>query len=256
VPGSFDLPIADKAPVLALAQHRRDVLVGIAAPRGGPIEVVGLRAEHPVPVAILLDGREAETTSCGNACYELQAPVFSGRKLTLRARAGSDSFRFALPARMPPSGAAVLGRARRTMAALRSYHFTERLTSGGPTVFSRLDVESPNRLQLKSGPYRAVIIGHTRWDYRAGRWERTSFPGLNAREVLMWYHARNPRIVGREADGRVQVAAFGLQPVPAWFRLTVEPSGRVTRARMTAASHFMLHRYSAFDHGVAIKPPR
>jgi hypothetical protein len=72
----------------------------------------------------------------------------------------------------------------------------------------------------------------------------------------MWYDAKNPRIVRRLPNGDVELAAYGLKPVPAWFRLTVEPSGRVVQAEMTAPSHFMLHRYSAFDRGAAIKPPQ
>jgi hypothetical protein len=101
-----------------------------------------------------------------------------------------------------------------------------------------------------------VIIGKTRWDYLDGKWERSEFPGLAVRDVLMWYHARTPRVTRRDANGDVELSAFSLQPVPSWFRLTVEPSGRVSQARMTAASHFMLHRYSEFDRAPQITPPR
>jgi hypothetical protein len=79
---------------------------------------------------------------------------------------------------------------------------------------------------------------------------------LAVREVLMWYDARNPRILRRLPNGDLELTAYGLKPVPAWFRLTVEPSGRVVEAEMTAPGHFMLHRYSAFDRGPTIKPPQ
>ena len=143
------------------------------------------------------------------------------------------------------------------MAALHSYRFTERLTSGGPVVFTRLSVQAPDRLSLRTNSgFRSVIIGQKRWDYQAGRWQEGPFPGLKAREVLMWYDARNPRVVRRLPNGDVQLAAYGLNPVPAWFRLTVEPSGRVAEAEMTAPAHFMLHRYSDFNSAPAIKPPQ
>jgi hypothetical protein len=72
----------------------------------------------------------------------------------------------------------------------------------------------------------------------------------------MWHQAKNPRIVRLSGNGEAELVAFGLQPVPAWFRLDVEPSGRVTEAEMTAGSHFMLHRYSDFDEGAAVTQPR
>ena len=143
------------------------------------------------------------------------------------------------------------------MAALRSYHFTERLSSGSGAILTRLDVQAPDRLRLRTdNGFRSVIIGGTRWDFLDGRWQRQSFPGLSVREVLMWYHARTPRVVKRERNGAAELAAFSLKPVPSWFRLTVEPSGRVSQARMTAPSHFMLHRYSEYDRAPEITPPK
>ena len=143
------------------------------------------------------------------------------------------------------------------MGDLRSYHFTERLSSGQGSILTGLDVQAPNRLRLRTNTgFRSVIIGRTRWDFLDGRWERQSFPGLNVRDVLMWYDARTPRIVGRKANGDTDLAAFSLKPVPSWFRLTVEPSGRVSHAEMTAPSHFMLHRYSEFDRAPPVRPPR
>jgi hypothetical protein len=122
-------------------------------------------------------------------------------------------------------------------------------------VLTQFSVQAPNRLELHASGFRAVIIGRSRWDYRAGRWERGSFPGLNVSEVLIWYRATHPRIVGRGPAGSTELAAFALEPVPSWFRLTVAPSGRVLEEEMTAASHFMLHRYRDFNGPFSIKPP-
>jgi hypothetical protein len=208
-------------------------------------------------VRVSVNGRDVPTESCGTGCSRAQAAVLQGRPSRVTVSAGSAPVSFQLPASLPASGQSAFDRARRTMAALHSYRFSERLTSGGPVVFTRLAVQAPDRLSLRTNSgFRSVIIGRKRWDNQAGRWQEGPFPGLNVRDVLMWYDARNPRVVRRLPNGDVQLAAYGLKPVPAWFRLTVEPSGRVPEAEMTAPAHFMLHRYSDFNSTPAIRPPK
>jgi hypothetical protein len=208
-------------------------------------------------VRVSVDGRHVPTEPCGTGCSRAQAAVLRGRPSRITVSAGSAPVSFQLPASLPASGQSAFDRARRTMAALHSYRFSERLTSGGPVVFTRLAVQAPDRLSLRTNSgFRSVIIGRKRWDNQAGRWQEGPFPGLNVRDVLMWYDARNPRVVRRLPNGDVQLAAYGLKPVPAWFRLTVEPSGRVAEAEMAAPAHFMLHRYSDFNSTPVIKPPQ
>ena len=255
----FELRLADDPSVLTLGGHERNLLVGIAARRGGPVEIVALRGETPVPAGelrITVGGRSADATTCGRGCSRVSAPVLDGRARTLTVRHGAQAVSFDLPAQLPPAGTATFDRALRTMDSLRTYRFTERLSSGGGTVFTRVDVQAPDRLQLRTRGFRSVIIGDTRWDNRGGSWEQSAFPGLDVRELLMWHEAKNPRVLRRAGNGVQELTAFGLEPVPAWFRLEVEPSGRVVEAEMTAASHFMLHRYADFDEGVTIKAPR
>lgn len=260
VSDTFDLPIGLQKDTLALARHQQDLLVGLAAQPGGPVEVAAVRGDTPVAsdaVRVSVDGHEVPTESCGTGCSRVQAPVLQGRPSRLTVSAGSAPVSFQLPASLPSSGQSAFDRARRSMAALRSYRFSERLTSGGPVVFTRLAVQAPDRLSLRTNSgFRSVIIGRKRWDYQDGRWQEGPFPGLNVRDVLMWYEARNPRIVRRLPNGDVQLTAYGLKPVPAWFRLTVEPSGRVAEAEMTAPAHFMLHRYSDFNSTPAIRSPQ
>jgi len=260
VSDTFDLPIGLQKDTLALARHQRDLLVGLAAQPGGPVEVAAVRGDTPVTsdaVRVSVDGRDVPTESCGTGCSRVQAPVLRGRPSRVTVSAGAAPVSFQLPASLPASGQSAFDRARRTMAALRSYRFSERLTSGGPVVFTRLAVQAPDRLSLRTNSgFRSVIIGRKRWDYQDGRWQEGPFPGLNVRDVLMWYEARNPRVVRRLPNGDVQLTAYGLKPVPAWFRLTVEPSGRVAEAEMTAPAHFMLHRYSDFDNTPTIRPPQ
>lgn len=257
----FELPLTDDPEALALAGHDGNLLVGIAAKRGGPVEITALRAETPVPTGelrIAVGRQVVDAMPCGSGCSRVDAPVFEGRitPLTVRTQSG-QSVAFDLPPVLPPDGGAVFERALRTMDGLESYRFTERLSSGSGSVFTRLDVQAPNRLRLRTtSGFASVIIGKTRWDFRDGSWERAPFPGLDVRDVLMWHEAKNPRIVDQSQDGTRELVAFGLKPVPAWFRIEVAPSGRVVEAEMTAASHFMLHRYRDFNGGVKIRPPR
>ena len=256
--GVFELPLADDPSVLTLGGHARDLLVGIAA-RQGEVEVVALRGESPVPpgeLRITIGRRRVAGNQCGRGCLRVEGPVLDGREMILAVKNGAQAVSFDLPAQLPADGDAIFNRARRTMDALRTYRFTERLSSGRGRVISRLDVQAPDRLQLRTRGFRSVIIGNTRWDRRGGRWEQSSFPGLDVRDLLMWHDAKNPRVVRQLDDGGQELTAFGRKPVPAWFRLEVAPSGRVTEAEMTAVSHFMLHRYTDFDQGVTIQAPR
>lgn len=258
----FSLPLAEDPSALALAKHAGNLLVGIAAKPSGPIEVAALRAETPLATDELrfeLDGTAAEASSCGNGCSRIDAPVLNGASSVLTVSVGSSELGFALPARLPPNADALFARASRTMGGLRAYRFSEALTSGRGGVVTEYEVQAPNRLSLRvrgTGGYRSVIIGRTRWEYDDGNWKRSSFPGLKVADLLMWHRATHARVVGHEANGVTDLAAFGLEPVPAWFRVSVGPSGRVVEAEMIAASHFMTHRYRDFNARIEIKAPK
>jgi hypothetical protein len=259
-PRGFELPLAGQPRTLALGGHDRNLLVGIAARRGGPIELTALRGETPVPrgeLRVELDGRIVQAQPCGRGCSRVSASVLAGRDDFLTVRHGPQSVTFDLPAFLPPDGNAAFDKASRTMSALRTFRYTERLSSGlGTTVNSTVDVQAPDRMRLRTEGFSSVIIGKSRWDRRGETpWERNPFPGLDVKELLMWHQAKNPRVLRLFPNGEAELVAFGLQPVPAWFRLDVQPSGRVTEAEMTAASHFMVHRYGNFDQGETIRPP-
>ena len=260
-PRGFELPLAEQPGTLALGGHDRNLLVGIAARRGGPLEFTALRGETPVPAGELrveLNGRVEQAKPCGQGCLRLSAPVLDGRSAFLTVRHGTEDVSFDLPSFLPPNGNDAFDKARRTMSALRSFRFTERLSSGlGTTVNSTVDVQAPDRMRLRTAGFSSVIVGKNRWDRRAGaQWERSPFPGLDVRDLLMWHQAKNPRVVRLFGNGDAELVAFGLKPVPGWFRLEVRPSGRVTEAEMTAASHFMLHRYEDYNQSPPVEPPR
>jgi hypothetical protein len=257
--GGFSLPLARSSSSLALAKHEGNLLVGIAARPGGPVEVAALRAEKPLAtdeLRIEVGDRNVNAEPCGRGCSRVEAPVLNGSPVRVSVSAGSSRLSFVLPARLPAAGDEVFARAEHTMSRLHSFRFTERLSSGAETVTTKLEVQAPNRLRLRtSSGFRSVIIGRNRWDYAGGRWEHVPFPGLDVAGLLMWSRAKHPRIVARGRHGLTELAAFGLRPVPAWFRVAINPSGRVVEAEMIAASHFMVHRYSDFNGGVSITPP-
>ena len=255
----FSVPLAESSSALALGEHTGNVLIGLAAKPGGPIEVAAVRAETPLSadeLRFVLDGRSVGTQPCGDGCSRIDVPVLDGSPSELTVRVGSDQVSFRLPARLPPNGERLFARALRTMETLKAFRFTETLTSGQGGVVSEYRVQAPDRLSLSTSGFKSVIIGRKRWDYHDGRWESGSFPGLDVVDVLMWHRAKHARVVGHRPNGVTELSAFGLQPVPAWFRLTVEPSGRVLEAEMTAPSHFMAHRYRDFNSNIQIKAPR
>ena len=272
-PRGFKLPLAGQPETLALGGHDRNLLVGIAARRGGPVEFTALRGETPVPgdeLRVELNGRVVRPQPCGQGCSRVSGPVLDGRSAFLTVRDGTEDVSFDLPALLPPDGNRTFDKASQTMSALETFQYTERLSSGLGTASClsnraqmarlpgfRWDVQAPDRMRLRTKGFSSVIIGKSRWVRPAGaQWEQSPFPGLDVRDLLMWHQAKNPRIVKLFGNGEAELVAFGLQPVPAWFRVDVEPSGRVTEAEMTAASHFMLHRYRDFNRGPAVEPPR
>jgi len=253
----FSLPLANDSSALMLAKHDRDLLVGIAARPGGPVEIVALRAETPVPgdkVVVRVGGRTVHTGSCGAGCSRVDAGVMRGSSTQVAVEVGPPKVSFALPARLPPNGEQFFAHTRRKMLALHSYRFVERLSSGAKPFVSTFEVQAPNRLRYQASGSRAVIIGRTRWDYVAGRWQRTSYAELHL-PAYTWDHAGLARIVGRRPGGLTELVAFARQPVPAWFRLDVDPAGHVIRAQMIAASHFMFHTYDSFNKPLSITPP-
>jgi hypothetical protein len=255
------LPLARDPRALMLAREAETLLMGVAARPGGPVDVGVLDGEHELDRARLsfrVGNAEVGARPCGYGCSRLQAPVLDGKPQTVSVVVdGERTLRVALPARLPPSGSSLFRRAERSMRSLSSYAYRERLSSGvGMAVTSDFAARAPDRLRLRtSSGSQAVIIGKTRWDRLGARWERSPFPGLSTR-TFMWDGAHNVRVVGSAAGGARVLSAFDSEPVPAWFRLTVAPDGRVHEAEMIAPSHFMVQGFSRFNDPIRIEPPR
>jgi hypothetical protein len=260
-PPRLRLPLVRDPKALTLASEAGSVLVGLAARPGGPVEVGVLDGELELDRARLtfrVGDAEVDATPCGFGCSRLRAPVLDGKAQVVSVAVdGKRPVGFRLPARLPPSGSSLFRRAERSMRALRSYTFGERLSSGvGAAVTTQFRARAPNRLQFRTSTgSRTVIIGNARWDKVGARWERSLFPGLSTR-VFMWDGAANARVIGTAAGGARVLTAFDSRPVPAWFRLTVGSDGRVREAEMVAPSHFMIQSFSRFNAPTRIQPPR
>lgn len=249
----LELPLAAEGEALTLARRNGRILVGIAVDPSERVQVAVVEGEQAVPesdLTLTVDGRRLTPESCGQACWELD--VRQARELVVNA---PETVRFELPAVVPPSGAALFSDVTRTMASLRTYRFQEDLTAGvGPGTRSTWEVQAPNRMQFQAAGFRSIIVGTSRWDFRNGRWERTPHPGVQV-PSYMWDGAGSARILGRAGDLRI-LSVFDREPVPAWFRLTIDGRNRVLDAEMLAPSHFMRQRFRDFNAPLTITPPQ
>jgi hypothetical protein len=212
----------------------------------------------PKKLSFAADGKPVEGVPCGRACFRLDVDAFNGtRRITVNT---PERFEFVLPKALPASGAGLFAKVERQMGSLRTHRYTEELTSGvGGGLRSTFDVRAPDRMAFRTGDgFRSIIIGRSRWDFRNGRWERSEFPGLRV-PTYMWDGARNARLLGQTRfRGRPAqiLSVYDREPVPAWFRLLVDPQGRVLDARMISPSHFMHQQFSAFNGPIVIRPPK
>ena len=259
---------------LALAGHRRDVLVGLGAYRDGPVDVVVVPSDESTirarDVRVELGGRSvpgSAARSCGNGCFRFPLDVVSGspsRVVVEVARRGKETVRVPvlLPARMPAPAGALFRRARSTMLGLRALGMDETLGAGlSKPVVSRWSFRAPDRMSYAiRGGAKAVVIGTRRWDDFGSGWRRSTSPGLDV-PTFPWVRARATRLLGstRFQGSPVQVVAALLpgasQEAPIWFELYVRPGGRVLRSRMLTTAHFMTDTYRDFGSAPRIQPP-
>jgi hypothetical protein len=251
------------------AGHDQDVVVIVAA-APGTLQVTAAPSNSadlpPKDVAVAVDSQPVEPLAdCGWNCVAGEAPVLQGQPSFVGVevrRSGRPAARvaIALPARRPPSGAALYRAVKRQMAAIRTVRVDERLSSGTSGIRTRFAFRAPDRMRyaIDTG-VKAVVIGDRRWDWAGSRWNASSTEPIRS-PAYIWEGARRPWLLGRQRlDGRsVRVfSVFRDEPrFPAWFRLSVDDRERVVRAEMLSVGHFMVDRLSAFGQPVAITPPR
>jgi hypothetical protein len=204
-------------------------------------------------------GRTLASDSCGPGCYRARGRA-DGRRVTV-VPGSSPPVSFALPARTKPA-AQLVARARHAYARLRSLVIHERLASSPQNrVETRWQIVAPDRLTyVTSEGARAVVIGARRWDRNGGGpWQASAQTPLQlpgAQWGARWLAARTLGWT-TVAGTRARLVSFFDPRLPGWFELALDPrTSRPLELQMTAAAHFMHHRYTDVNRAARISPPR
>jgi hypothetical protein len=219
-----------------------EATVTLTDPAGGGVS--------DVPVTI--EGGAARR--CGSGCF---SRIVSDRSVDVRV--GATELRFEVPARLAPA-AATLARVTAVFEGLEGVTIDERIATGSGLVqVTRFHVRAPDRMAYRivggSVPSRVgtagIVIGDRRWDrLPGGEWVGSPQTPLRVPQPSWTTAARNAF-----ATGPAELT-FHDPTLAAWFRLRYDPAtGRPLELRMTAAAHFMTHRYSGFDRPVPVSPP-
>ena len=238
---------------VALAVGKRRLTATVLAPTGGPLS--GLK------VSFRTGSRLIPAKPCGLGCYS--AAAARPRHVELRL-SGSRPVAFDIPARPRPA-AAIVARAGRVTRALKSLVYVESLRSG-PTggLLTTWSMQAPNEVEYRiRGGADAIVLGTRRWDRdRAGKpWRRSQqLPGAARAAAglgLDGDERLRPAAKGASRGRPVWVVSFANPTTPAWFTAWIDRATyRPLRLHMTAAAHFMTHRYLAFNRPLTIEPPR
>jgi len=202
-------------------------------------------------LAVTIAGAEAR--SCGAGCY--RTPLPAPRDLVNVSVAGR-ALVFRTPAKPRPAGALV-ARATRAFRGLRSVDYVERLASSPKNkVVAEFTLERPNRLEYRiRGGADGIIIGSRRWDRaRGGKWVPSPQDRTPQPEPIWAGHFTNAYLL--ETTPTTYVVSFLKPTGPAWFTLRLDRRTFLPRSlRMTAAAHFMTHRYTRFNPARTIHAP-
>ena len=251
-PGALVLGGESGRRAVALAVGKGKLTATVLAPTGGPLS--GLK------VGFRSGSRVIPAMPCGLGCYSAVAPRPRHVELQL---SGSKPVAFDIPPSARPA-AAIVARASLATRKLKSLVYTEALRSG-PTggLLTTWSLQAPNQVEYRiKGGADAVVLGTRRWDRdRAGKpWRRSQqLPALRVPQPAWGSRATNAYVLGTaRVNGRpVWVVSFANPTTPAWFTAWIDRATyRPLRLHMTAAAHFMTHRYLAFDRPLKIEPPR
>lgn len=145
---------------LPLAAHDRDVLVGIGARPGGPLDIVVIPSDEsvvsPEEIKIRLGTTSVPSTagvSCARRCLRFPLHVLLGRPAVLEVEVDRPvkpvvRVTLRLPSRLPPRADTLLRAARTRMLQLRSLNMEEMLGAGlSAPVLSRWTFQAPDRMR-------------------------------------------------------------------------------------------------------------
>lgn len=190
--------------------------------------------------------------SCGAGCY--RAALSSAGAVDVSV--GGRVLVFQVPVDAKPA-AALVAHATRAFRGLRSVDYVERLASDPRNkVVSDFTLERPNRLEYRiRGGADGIIIGTRRWDRtRGGKWVPSAQDVTPQPEPIWTGQATNAYLL--ESTPTTYVVSFFKPTGPVWFTVRLDRKTLLPRSlRMTAASHFMTHRYTSFNAAPKIRAP-
>jgi copper transport protein len=251
VPSSTGPPPLPASRMVVQARESGEYAVALAVrPPGAEVTVLGPDGEGVNGQSVQIEGVSAR--SCGSGCYG--AFVRLGRLATVTV--GGNKLEFRLPATPKPAGGLV-ARATKAFRALHSVDYVERLASSPKDrVVADFTLERPNRLAYRiRGGASGIIIGARRWDRsRGGRWQPSAQEPTPQPEPIWSGHVTNAYVL--ETTPSAYVISF-MKPIgPAWFTLRLDRRTLLPRdLRMSAAAHFMTHRYLRFNAPRKIRVP-
>jgi copper transport protein len=223
--------------------------LAVRAP-GAELVALGPNGRGVNGLAVRIAGVAAR--SCGPGCYGAFG-AFSGR---VRVSVNGRQVFLKFPVRERPAGTLV-ARATRAFRSLRSVEYVERLASSSrDKVVAEFTLERPNRLEYRiRGGADGIIIGQRRWDRaRGGQWVPSPQDTSPQPEPIWAGHFTNAYLL--ETTPTTYVVSFVKPTGPVWFTLRLDRRTLLPQSlRMTAAAHFMTHRYTAFNAAPRIKPP-
>jgi copper transport protein len=253
---------APPAGAALLAGESGDRAVGLAILPGGRLQATVLGSDEEgvdgLSVGFRARGETVGSISCGPGCYRASGPVL-GRRVTVLLDSGPVSF--VVPTRTEPAGELV-ARARRAYGSLRSLVIHERLASSPrDRIATTWHIVAPDRLTyVTSEGSRAIVVGGRRWDSDAeGKLVRSAQTPLQLPGAQWGPRWLDARALGwtRVGGVRARLVSFFDPQLPAWFELAMDPrTSRPLELEMTAAAHFMHHRYTDFNRPMRIEPPR
>lgn len=251
-PGALVLAAESGSRAVALAVQPQRLTATVLGSTGEPLSGLDL--------SFAVGSRVVAGRPCGSGCYS--AAVSRPSRVEVRP-GGSRAVAFEIPGATPPA-AALVARAARATRALRSLVYVESLRSspkGG--LLTTWSLKAPDEVEYRiRGGASAVILGRRRWDRDRPRasWRRSQqLPPLRVPQPAWGSVATNAHVlgVGRVDGRRVWTVSFANPTTPAWFTVSLDRKTYLPlRLRMTAAAHFMTHRYVAFDRPLTIEPPR
>ncbi len=256
---------------VTFARQSRELAVALAVRPGRPLRLVATiigqsgRGVDGLNVQVMAanpgHSASALARTCGRGCYTAslgvsQPTVF---EVDIAGAGRLRSVAFPVAGVWPPrAGTTFLRRGTRAFRALSSVVYLEHLASRpGDAIDTTWKLLAPDRVEYAiRGGAGGIVIGGTRWDrpVPGAAWRRSETTPLK-QPFPPWGTRMTEVRVLRNTGTRVTLSWLDPE-VPAWFTGTFDRRTALPRdLRMTAAAHFMRHRYVAYNRSIKIEPP-